>query len=61
MNADPVAIINAAAIGVNALLSVIANLKAESGLTDDQIAALFTQHGAATQAAIQGYLDALPK
>lgn len=57
---DPVAIINASAIGINALLSIIANVKAESGLTDDQIAAMFAQHGEATRVAIAGYLAALP-
>jgi hypothetical protein len=56
---DPVAIINASAIGINALLSIIANVKAESGLTDDQIAAMFAQHGEATRVAIAGYLAAL--
>lgn len=58
---DPVAIINAAAIGVNALLSIIGNLKAQAGLTDDQIAEMFASHGDATKAAIAGYLANLPQ
>lgn len=57
---DYVALIQAAAVGINALLGLIAKLRANSGLTDDQIAALFDQHGPETTAAIQGYLAALP-
>lgn len=52
--------INVAIIGINALLQEIANLKSQSGLTDDQIADQFAAHGAATKAAISGYLANLP-
>lgn len=57
---DPVGIINASVIGINALLQVIANLRAQSGLTDDQLADLFKQHGQQTHDAIQQYLANLP-
>jgi hypothetical protein len=56
---DPIAIINAAAIGINALLQLIGNIRAQSGLTDDQIMASFDQHQPETKAAIAGYLTAL--
>lgn len=60
MPIDPVQTINAAVIGINALLQVIANLRAQSGLTDDQLADMFKQHGQATHDAIAGYLANLP-
>jgi len=56
----PIEIINLAATGINSLLKLIAGFRSQSGMTDDQIMALFEQHGPETQAAIQGYLDALP-
>ena len=55
-----VEIIQAASIGINALLGLIAKFRGQSGMTDDQIAALFDVHGPETTAAIKGYLAALP-
>lgn len=60
MAIDPVQTINAAVIGINALLQVIANLRAQTGLTDDQLADMFKAHGQETHDAIQGYLSSLP-
>lgn len=56
---EPVQIINAAVIGINALLQVISNLKAQAGLTDEQLAAMLEQHGSATTDAIKGYLASI--
>lgn len=58
---NPITTINAAIIGVNALLEVITHLKGEAGLSDDELAAMFAAHGEATKSAIAGYLAALPK
>lgn len=57
---DPVGIINVSIIAINALLQVINNLKGQAGLTDEQIAARFAEHGAATQAFIADLLAKLP-
>lgn len=51
--------IGLAATGIKALLEVIGNLKAQHGLTDDQIMTRFADHGEATKAAIAGYLQSL--
>ena len=56
---NPLEIIQAASIGINALLQLIGSIKAQSGLTDEQIAEQFTAHGEATKTAIKGYLEAL--
>lgn len=56
---EPVQIINAAVIGINALLQVISNLKSQAGLTDEQLAAMLEQHGVATTDAIKGYLASI--
>lgn len=53
------AAINVATIGINALLQEIANIKAQAGLTDEQLADALKSHGQATQDAIAGYLAAL--
>lgn len=57
----PDEIIKLAATGINALLQILGNLRAEQGLTDDQIMAAVATHGADTQSAIAGYLAGLPK
>lgn len=56
---DPNLIIGLASAGINAALEIIAHVKAQSGLTDDQIMAAFNDHAPATKAAIAGYLAAL--
>jgi hypothetical protein len=58
--AEILEIINLAGVGINSLLKVIGNLRGQSGMSDDQIMALFEAHSPETKAAIQGYLDALP-
>lgn len=58
---DPIEIVNAAAIGVNALFEIIANIKLEAGMSDDQIMEAFKSHSDSTRSAIQGYLTSLPK
>lgn len=55
-----VAIIQAASVGIGALLQVIAKAKSASGLTDEQIMEEFQQHDQATQQAIAGYLANTP-
>lgn len=56
---DPLEAVNAAGIAINALLKLVTMIKAQNGLTDDQILEQFSAHGDETKAVIAGYLAAL--
>lgn len=56
---DPIKTIDDATIALVAVLKIIANAKAQAGLTDDELFARFEQHGQGTKDAIAGYLASL--
>jgi hypothetical protein len=57
---DPVAILNLALIALDGVLSIIARLKGQGGLTDDQILAAAQAQTGANAAQIQQLLANLP-